>query len=192
MRELRGKIDVGVPFFNGIQIFRKGLPVEGNARGHDHLGDVFDTLHEFDRHIPLMIAHRRETDSAVSHDHGRDTVVRRRHQPIFPGDLTIVLGVDIDEAGRHQMSGGVDLLATAAGELADCGDAAVFDRDIGVKWICAAAVENSAIPDDEGIFSQHHCISDYGACSATIELLVRCCAPLGHRSSCSAEVSSKV
>ncbi len=52
--------------------------------------------------------HRREADPAVAHHDGGHAVPGRRGEQRVPGDLPVVVGVDVDEAGRHQQAFGVD------------------------------------------------------------------------------------
>ena len=73
----------------------------------------------------------READAAVAHDHGGDAVPDRRREQRVPGDLAVVVGVHVDEAGRDREAGGVELLAPGLVDGADRGDAAVVDGDVG-------------------------------------------------------------
>ena len=41
-------------------------------------------------------------DAAVAHDHGGDAVPDRRREQRVPGDLAVVVGVHVDEAGRDR------------------------------------------------------------------------------------------
>ena len=59
------------------------------------------------------------------------------------------MGVDVDEARRDQLAARVDLLGALAVELADGGDLAVLDRDIGLDQRAAPAVGDGTIADDE-------------------------------------------
>ena len=74
---------------------------------HD-AGDVLDALHQLDEPVVVGRAHRREADAAVAGDDGGDAVPRRRDHPLAPRRLPVVVGVDVDEAGRHQQPVGVD------------------------------------------------------------------------------------
>ena len=47
-------------------------------------------------------AHRREADAAVAGDDGGDAVPRRRLDDRVPGDLAVVVRVEVDEAGRDE------------------------------------------------------------------------------------------
>ena len=59
------------------------------------------------------------------------------------------MGVRIDEARRHDQPVGVDGALGAFRHLADFGDLAVGDRDIGLVALGARAVDHGAVLDDE-------------------------------------------
>ena len=93
--------------------------------------------------------HRREADAAVAHHDGGDAVPARRRELLVPGGLAVVVGVDVDEAGRDERAVGVDLLAAAAVDRPDLGDDAVGDGDVGGAGRRAGAVDDGAPSDDE-------------------------------------------
>ena len=57
-----------------------------------------------------------------------------------PGDLTVVVGVDVDAAGRDVLARGVELALAAARDLADLDDAIAVDGDVALADLRAAAV----------------------------------------------------
>ena len=59
------------------------------------------------------------------------------------------MGVDVDKAGRDQFAPGVDLFLAFARNLADFGDAAAGDGDIGFIEVAALAIGNVAAADHE-------------------------------------------
>ena len=79
-----------------------------------------------------------------------------------PGGLPVVVGVDVDEAGRHEQTGGVDLLAPPAGHVPDGGDRGPVDGDIGRHRLAAEAVGQQAAPDHQLVCRACHapCPSD--------------------------------
>ena len=101
----------------------------------------------------LARAHRREADAAVAHDHRGDAVPARRREQRVPGDLAVVVGVDVDEARRDQQAVGVDVRRAAASSsspgVADLGDAAVVDGDVGGPGVGTGAVDQRAAADHE-------------------------------------------
>src|SRR5665213_985921 len=92
---------------------------------------------------------RREADAAIAHDRGGDAVLRRRRDVLAPGHLAVIMGVDIDKAGRHQFALGVDLVGALAQDLADFADAAIGDRDVGFEKLAARSVGDVAAANHE-------------------------------------------
>jgi hypothetical protein len=74
--------------------------------------------------------------------------------------LAVIVGVNIDEAGRHDAAFGVDLLGGGARDLADCSDAPVPDGDICLARRGPRAVDYRSIADDEVILFGHGVSSD--------------------------------
>ena len=63
----------------------------------------------------------------------------------IPEELRVVVGVQVDEARRHDQAAGVDHLVGLVGaDLADLGDHAVLDPDVAAKARQAAAVDDHA------------------------------------------------
>ena len=104
-------------------------------------------LHEADQPVVLVRRDGREADPAVAHDDGGDTVPERWGEQRVPGDLSVEVGVDVDEAGRDEQAVGVDLITAAVGHFADDRDEAVIDRDISVSGRCAGAVDDESVAD---------------------------------------------
>ncbi len=59
------------------------------------------------------------------------------------------MGVHVDDAGREHEPIGVDRLGALVLDLADSGDAAVLDREIGAPGLVAQPVDESGAADDE-------------------------------------------
>ena len=71
----------------------------------------------------------------------------------IPTDLSVVVGVQIDEPGRHDEPGGVDYpLRNAIGAAADFDDAAVFDPQIALVARHPRAVHDRAPRDVQVVF----------------------------------------
>ena len=85
----------------------------GNALGQHDAGNVLDAFHDADHQVVLVGPARRKADAAIAHHHGRDAVTGRRLHAVGPGDLAVVVGVDVDKARRDQLALGVDLFAPA-------------------------------------------------------------------------------
>ncbi len=109
VRQVGRHVDVPFACVEGVQVFGEGLPVPRQAIGHHDAGNVFDAGHHVDQHVVVFLAARREADAAVAHHHGGHPVRRRRRQPLRPDGLAVVVGVQVDEAGRDQQAGRVDL-----------------------------------------------------------------------------------
>ena len=57
--------------------------------------------------------------------------------------------VRVDKARGDDAAPGLDDLASAVPDLADLGDPAVHDRDIGLTPRCAGAVDHGAVLDQQ-------------------------------------------
>src|SRR5207245_4029123 len=90
-----------------------------------------------------------EADAAIAHDCCRDAVLRGRRDVLAPGDLAVIMGVDVDKAGRDQFAFGVDLFLALRGNPADFGDAAAGDRHIGFEQFATLDIGNGAAADHE-------------------------------------------
>src|SRR5689334_7104427 len=128
---------------------REALPRPGNAGAQHRLRNVLDAFHDLDEAEMILRRAGREADAAIAHDRGGDTVLRGRRDVLAPGDLAVIMGVDVDETRRDQLALGVDLFPALRGNLADLGDAAILDRDIGVIELAAVAVSDGAATDHE-------------------------------------------
>src|SRR6185369_12798615 len=99
----------------------------------------------------LMIAGAawRKTDAAIADDRGGHAVLRGGRDVLAPGHLTVIVGVDVDETRCNQPALGFDFVAALGQDLADLGDAAVADRDIGLEQVAAAAIGDRTAADHE-------------------------------------------
>ena len=64
-------------------------------------------------HVVVLGPGRRDREAAVAGHHGGDAVVRRRPQRRIPEHLRVVVGVDVDEAGRDRATRRVELAVAA-------------------------------------------------------------------------------
>ena len=131
------------------EVLAVGLPVPRepfeDARGRD----VLHRLHQ--RGEPRLVApaHRRERHAAVAeHDRGHAVPARRRRVGV-PRELGVEVGVDVDEARRHERAVGVDGAPGRVVDPADLGDAFAVDRDVAGEGRAAGAVDERATADDE-------------------------------------------
>jgi len=149
MRHLGREVDVATALCQGIEILWEALPVPRHALAHHQLGDVFDALHDLDEGVAVLWPAGREAYAAIAHHHGGDAVARGRHEALVPGRLSVVVGVDVDEARRDGEPLGVDLLTAGAGKAAEGRDAAVLDAHIGLARLISRTVEQGAVADDK-------------------------------------------
>ncbi len=97
----------------------------------------------------LVGAGGREADAAIAHHDRGDAMPGRWREFSVPGRLTVIVGVDVDEAGRDEEAARVDLILAGRCDLADGGDDAVVDGDIALEGRRAGAIDNGAVADDE-------------------------------------------
>ena len=93
----------------GIEIVGKTVPTEIHACGEHGGGNVLHRLHESNEEILVPRAQRRDADAAIAEHGGGDAMPRRRREIGIPGGLAVVMGVDIDPAGEHQLPLRIDL-----------------------------------------------------------------------------------
>ena len=98
-------------FASASRYSRERLPLPRDAFVQRGAGDVLDALHQADQPVVLVGPHRREADAAVAHHDRRHAVLARRREQRVPGDLAVVVRVDVDEAGRDEEPVGVDACA---------------------------------------------------------------------------------
>ncbi len=80
---------------------------------HGGGGDVLDAFHQLDQPLAVSRLAGRETDAAIAHDRGGDAVPGRGREMAVPHRLAIIMGVEVDEAGRDDLAPGIDLLGAA-------------------------------------------------------------------------------
>ena len=152
---LRGDVEHARHRVHGVEILGKALPLPVDSLDQGRARDVLDALHELDEELLTAWPTRREADAAVPHHDGGGTVPTRRRNLRVPGDLTVVMGVDVDPAGSDHQSVGIDPTPSRSIDCADFGDDAVGDRDVGRPWFGTRAVDNGAVGDDQIV---HACL----------------------------------
>ena len=93
-----------------------GQPLD--ALGQGGAGDVLDALHQPDEALAIGGTNRGEAHPAGAEHDGGGPVDDRGLQVRVPGDLTVVVGVQIDKAGGDVGTAGVDGLGGIAGAVA--------------------------------------------------------------------------
>ena len=129
---------------DGVEVLREALPLPADALGQRRAGDVLDALHQLDQVVLLAGPDGREAHAAVAHHDGGDAVPARRREVRVPGDLAVVVGVDVDPARGHEQALGVDLPAALAHVAADGDDAVAVDGDVARRG--AAPVPSTRVP----------------------------------------------
>jgi hypothetical protein len=132
-----------------VEVLGEALPPPADAGVQRRARDVLDALHEADEPLVPVGGDGSEPDAAVAHHHGGDPLPRRRRQQRVPGDLAVVVGVDVDPAGRHHQPIGVDRAGGRTLDVAHVGDDAVGDGDVGGAAGLPGAVDEVAVADDE-------------------------------------------
>ena len=74
---------------------------------------------------------------------------------LAPGDLAVVMGMEIDKARRDQLAFGVDLLKALGRDPADLDDAAAGNRHVRFKQLAARTVGDGAAADHEVWIAGH-------------------------------------
>ena len=92
---------------------------------------------------------RCEPNAAIAKEDGGNAVPGGWGEARAPGDLRIVVGMDIDKAGRDQFAPCIDFFHTAGKVLADGRDPIAGDGDIGFERFSTVAVDNGAITDNQ-------------------------------------------
>ena len=155
MGHLSGEVDVAVAIRQRLEIVGKTLPVPGHALAHYQLGNVLDAFHHLHQRVAILRAAGREADAAIAHQHRRHAMSRRGREAVVPGDLAVILGVDVDEARRHRETLGVDLLAACAFDAAHGGDPAVLNGNVGLARLGSGAIDHGAVAHHQIVLGCH-------------------------------------
>ncbi len=91
---------------------------------------VLDVLERPDEQLAVLGADRRDREAAVAGDDRGDAVPARGRERGVPEDLGVVVGVDVDEAGRDHVAARVEHPLPVEA-LPDVADDPVGDGDVG-------------------------------------------------------------
>jgi len=144
---LGGDVDGVAALVQQVEIVGKALP---SPPGHPHAerraGDVLHPFHEVDQDVGVGGPDGGETHPAIAHHQRRHPVGGRRLQNVVPGDLAVVVGVDVDPPRGHERPVGLDDLPGRFGDHPDLDDPAVPDSDVGrVRRTTTAVHDGSAL-----------------------------------------------
>ena len=132
------------PVERGVELAVR-LPVPRQAAEDRIPWDVLDALHHLGEVGAILWPARRERDAAVPEYDARDAVPATRRGDRVPRQLGVEVGVDVDEAGRDDRAGGVDVApARLVDRRLDGRDAIARDRDVAAVWRRAGAVDDDA------------------------------------------------
>ena len=151
---LGGDVDGAGHLLERVEVLAEGLPPPVDALVERGAGDVLDRLHELDEEVLLAGPQRGEADAAVAHDDRGRAVPRRRRHLGVPGDLAVVVGVDVDPAGGDEIAAGVDLVAAVVGDPTVDGRPTAVIRPSSMAMspceaVGAGAVDDEAVADDD-------------------------------------------
>ena len=164
VRHLHADIHRAGDAVDGVDILAHCLPFPGDALMKRGAGDVLHPLHQRDQCLAVAAARGGEADSAIPHDRGGDAVVGRGQHGIVPRNLPVIMGVNVDEAGRDERAVGSDFTRGGGGDLADFGNHAAADPDVGAESRAPRAINHFPASDDD---IQH--------CHLSLGLLVKDC-----------------
>ena len=131
------------------QIFGKALefPIDAGAQRVDvHALDDGKVAHD---QVAQIRRARDDAKAAIPHDRGGDAERGRRRQGRIPGDLRVVMSVDVDDARHQGQPTGVDDPLGLAAELADISDPPLLDRDIRPPRLTPEPVDNRRPADHQ-------------------------------------------
>jgi hypothetical protein len=143
------QIGVGGTAPDGREIFGERLefPVDAGAqRVEIHAFDDREVAHD---QIAQWRRARDDAETAVSHHRRGHAERRRRRQGRVPGDLGVIVGVYVDDAGYHGEAARVDHLGGLAAHLADRGDPRITDRNVGAVRVAPEPVDNRGTTDQQ-------------------------------------------
>ena len=110
VRKLDAHVHGPLPLAEDVHVLGETLPPPRHSLVEGRAGNVLDALHQPDEMVLTPLADGCEPDTAVAGDDGGDAVRCRRIQFAVPRHLAVVVGVDVDEAGRDDATRGVDFL----------------------------------------------------------------------------------
>ncbi len=149
MRHLGSHVDVEGPRRQVVEVLAECLPAPRDALVQRGAGNVLDAFHQLDDPIVVVAPAGREPDAAIAHHHRRDAVPRRRHQPVVPSDLAVVVGMDVHEAGRDQGAVGIDDAPRRTVHVSDRDDDFLVHGDVRSARRPTGAVDHSAATDEQ-------------------------------------------
>ncbi|CAB4615541.1 unannotated protein [freshwater metagenome] len=148
MGNIRSDIHAVLPLINRIEIFGEGFPIPTYAFMKCSTRNVLHAFHELNKPLFLTRTNRSEPHTTVTDHNGGDTMTTRWFKQCVPTDLSVVMSMNIDEAGRDKFAGSVDFF----GGFTNNGggnfhNATVTDCNIGNTGCSPSAIDNHASTD---------------------------------------------
>ena len=133
-----------------VEKFGKGAPVPRHPCFHRGVRNRFDPRHREHRALAAFRMHRREAEAAVA-DHDRGDAVPARDGAVgIPEKLRVVVGMQIDEAGRDDQARSFDRLGGVGGAQPPYfRDQTVLDADVATEARHPGTVHDDSIANDE-------------------------------------------
>ena len=139
---------------NDIQVFRERLPSPGDSFVQCSSRDVFHAFHELYQLVFGTWANRGESNSAVAHHDGGDTMPGRGCYLLVPANLTVEMGVNVHKAWCYQLALGVYFSLSAAVYVANLNNSTVRDRYVSGEAFGAGSINNGSVSNNDVIV---HC-----------------------------------
>ena len=132
-----------------VQIVAKAFPRKGHSGGKGRLFDVFDLLKHLDQLGRAIGPNGREAERTVAHHHSRHPVLQAGRCKTVPADLRVIMGMNVDKAGRNNHALGIDLVIASFDACANGNDLAIPYSDIAEIALGTGAVDNATVANNE-------------------------------------------
>ena len=117
--------------FEVVEILAVAMPVPFDALIKGDARDRFDTHETFDDGIFDALPDRRQGQPAVAHHHRGHAMLWLASAVGIPKHLRVEMSMMIDKPRRNRETAGIDRFRCTLFDLADFGNLAVLDPDIG-------------------------------------------------------------
>ena len=145
MADVARVVEERAALLDRVEVLRERLEVVPRHAREQRVGrHVLDVLQRADEQLAVLGPHRRDREPAVAGDDARDAVPARRAERRVPEHLRVVVGVDVDEARGSRRGPPASSTRVAVEPVADLGDHAVGDRDVGRRP--GAPVPSTSVP----------------------------------------------
>ena len=129
--DIGGVVDRFRQLVDDVHVLAERRPVPGDRSADGFGGDVFGADDVAQNHVALLGRAGREREAAVAHDGGRDAVPAGAASERIPEDLRVHVRVPVDETGRDDLAGRVDLFFAFFANAPDRRDTIAAHADVG-------------------------------------------------------------